>query len=316
MHPRFLKTFLAVAQTGNITRAAALVNLAQSSVSDQVQALEAELGVELFARTRQGLRLSEAGAALKPYAEEILALTQEARSAAQAAAGQGVAALTIGALETIGAARLPQWLGRFQRSHPDMLLHVKIAGSADLLRGVVDGTMDAAFCFDREPRDRRLARRIVSHEPLVHIGPPAGLPEPAAGTGSAGAQRYIATEPGCIYRSMFDRACAEAGAAQPAAISEVGSIAAIGRLVASGAGRALVPRLAVADMLGRGELSELPWPGAATSAELVLVWRRRRVQPPALARFLAAADQLTADIRPADDRPRRAAPSRSYTYCP
>ncbi|TJW73014.1 MAG: LysR family transcriptional regulator, partial [Mesorhizobium sp.] len=78
MHPRLLKTFLAVARTRNITRAAAEVNLAQSSVSDQIQALEAELGADLFTRSRQGLELTPAGDALKPYAEGLLALADDA----------------------------------------------------------------------------------------------------------------------------------------------------------------------------------------------------------------------------------------------
>jgi DNA-binding transcriptional LysR family regulator len=58
MHPRLLKTFLAVARSRNVTRAAEQVHLAQSRVSDQIQALETELGAELFVRTRQGLLLT------------------------------------------------------------------------------------------------------------------------------------------------------------------------------------------------------------------------------------------------------------------
>src|SRR5690242_6782996 len=74
MNPRQLKTFLAVAKQGNITRAASEANLAQSSLSDQMQALEEELGVPLFERSRQGVTLTPAGDVLKSYAEEILAL--------------------------------------------------------------------------------------------------------------------------------------------------------------------------------------------------------------------------------------------------
>jgi DNA-binding transcriptional LysR family regulator len=82
MHPRLLKTFLAVARHRNITRAAREVHLAQSSVSDQIQSLESELGVTLFTRSRQGLDLTASGAALKPYAEEILQLPSEPNVAA------------------------------------------------------------------------------------------------------------------------------------------------------------------------------------------------------------------------------------------
>ncbi|TIS20010.1 LysR family transcriptional regulator, partial [Mesorhizobium sp.] len=84
MHPRLLKTFLAVARTRKVTRAAGELNLAQSSVSDQIQALEAELGATLFIRSRQGLDLTPAGEALQPYAEELLALADDARAAIDA----------------------------------------------------------------------------------------------------------------------------------------------------------------------------------------------------------------------------------------
>ena len=108
MHPRLLKTFLAVARHRNITRAAREVHLAQSSVSDQVQSLESELGVALFTRSRQGLDLTTAGEALKPYAEEILRLAEKARIAVEATTGKTAGTVTIGALETIAAVKLPQ----------------------------------------------------------------------------------------------------------------------------------------------------------------------------------------------------------------
>src|SRR5690242_8654965 len=103
MNPRQLKTFLAVIRHGNLTRAAAEVNLAQSSLSDQIQVLEEELGTELFLRPRQGVALTPAGATLKAYAEEILALNDEAKAAVRAAAGNLEQSITLGTLETIAS---------------------------------------------------------------------------------------------------------------------------------------------------------------------------------------------------------------------
>lgn len=106
-----------------MTRAAEQVRLAQSSVSDQIQVLETELGAELFVRTRQGLFLTPAG---------------EARAAVETAAAHIGNSLTIGALETIGAARLPQWLGAFQRRQPDVNVHLKLAASGELMQGLTN----------------------------------------------------------------------------------------------------------------------------------------------------------------------------------
>lgn len=293
MHPRLLKTFLAVARSRSITRAAEVVHLAQSSVSDQIQALETELGATLFTRAKSGLELTPAGLALKPIAEDLLRLDGEARAAVQAAAGSTSGQVTVGALETIASARLAPWLPGFQAGHPDIIVRMKVAGSGVLLRQLEDGEIDVAFCFDRHDfaknaAEERFASCTIAAEPLVLIAAP--------GRGSTGHDlaalatlSFVATEPGCIYRHMFDTAFAEAGVAAPRLAAEVGSIGAIARLVAAGAGPALVPRLAVTDALARGEIVELPWPGPMRTAPLTMIWRRRRVQPPVLKQLLTAA---------------------------
>ncbi len=308
MHPRLLKTFLAVARHRNITRASREVHLAQSSVSDQIQSLESELGVALFTRSRQGLELTAAGEALKPYAEEILQLADEARIAVETITGAIAATVTVGALETIAAVKLPQWLAAFQGDHPEIGLRLKIAGSDALLRQLEEGEIDVAFCFDKGGVDERLARRTISAEPLVlvaSVGNAAALRQGDLAT--LAAMRFVVTEPGCVYRHLFDEAFAETGAAAPKLAAEVGSIGAIAGLVASGVGMGLVPRLAVAEALDRGDIVELPWPGSAFSASLVMIWRRRRVQPPALKLLLA--DENFAALRSAGGRPRHAVSS-------
>ena len=301
MHPRLLRTFLAVARSRNITRAAEAVHLAQSSVSDQVQTLEAELGAALFTRTKSGLELTAAGLALKPIAEELLRLDGEARAAVLLAAGRTSGTLTIGALETIASARLAPWLPTFQASHPDITVRMTVTDSGTLRQLLRDGDIDVAFCFERRDgakgtADERLARRTIGAEPLVLVAAPGQDTAPRDLVALA-ALRFVATEPGCIYRHMVDTAFAEADMAAPKLAAEVGSIGAIARLVAAGAGLGLVPRLAVSDALERGDLVELPWPGRAQAAPLTMIWRRRRVQPPALRHLLAAARDMLAPER-------------------
>ncbi|RVD36071.1 LysR family transcriptional regulator, partial [Mesorhizobium sp. M8A.F.Ca.ET.023.02.2.1] len=200
MHPRLLRTFLAVARSRNITRAAEAVHLAQSSVSDQIQSLEAELGTALFTRSKSGLELTPAGLALKPIAEELLRLDGEARAAVLAAAGQTSGALTIGALETIASARLAPWLPGFQASHPDITVRMKVADSGTLLRQLEEGDIDVAFCFDRRDvsnggADQRFARRTIAAEPLALVAAPgqSAVPRDLA---ALAAKRFVATEPG------------------------------------------------------------------------------------------------------------------------
>ncbi|MFF1797436.1 LysR family transcriptional regulator, partial [Kitasatospora sp. NPDC058263] len=76
-----LRYFLAVAETRHFTRAAEAAHVAQPSLSQQIRALERELGAELFHRTRGNIALTDAGDALLPLARRILADTESARLA-------------------------------------------------------------------------------------------------------------------------------------------------------------------------------------------------------------------------------------------
>ncbi|ESZ73900.1 LysR family transcriptional regulator [Mesorhizobium sp. L103C105A0] len=305
-----LKTFLAVARHRNITRAAREVHLAQSSVSDQIQSLESELGIVLFIRSRHGLDLTTAGDALKPYAEEILQLAEEARIAAEATTGMTAGTVTVGALETIATVKLPQWLAAFRGDHPEIGLRLKIAGSDALLRQLEESEIDVAFCFDKGGLDERLARRTISAEPLVLVASPEHAPASGQSDLAAlAAMRFVVTETGCVYRHLFDTAFAEMAAPETCRRSRQhrrhcgpggdwcrhGPGAAAGRCRRARSRRDR--RIAVA--------------GPARTASLVMIWRRRRVQPPALKLLLAAAARNFAALRSAGDRPRHAEPSLS-----
>ncbi len=306
MNPRQLKTFLAVIRHENLTRAAAEVNLAQSSLSDQIQALEEELGAELFLRSRQGVVPTAAGSVLKAYAEEILALNDEANAAVSAAAGSVEQSVTLGTLETIATERLAPWLSLFRKKNPDVGLKLKVGGSGELLAQLQQGSIDVAFTFDRGQQDERFLTRRICSEPLVLIAGGDSQARPPVSLAALSTAPFVTTETGCIYRHLFDTAFAEAQIAAPSIVTEADSIATIIRLVSSGTGYGLVPRLAVGPAATRGDVVELPWPGNPPVASLVMMWRRRRVQPPALTLLLQSASEELSPLRPADARLRHA----------
>jgi DNA-binding transcriptional LysR family regulator len=301
MRPSLLKTFLAVADARNVTRAAAEVHLAQSSVSDQILQLETELGTALFARSRTGLELTAAGKTLRPYAQEILSLMQEAGAAVAASAEQGTGSVRIGALETIASTTLPKWLTAFRSALPGIDVKLRITGSAGLFQLLRGGDIDVAFCFERDNLDGRWMKRVVTQELLILVASPAqGLALSGQDLATLARQRFVATSVGCVYRSLLDEALDEAGISAPQIAIEVDSIRALARLVGAGAGLALLPRLAVSDELSRGELVALPWPGAVRSVSLVAISRRQRVQSPALRQLFAYVSMAAMQVRPTD----------------
>ncbi len=288
MQLKHLRTFLSVASTLNFTKAAEKVHLAQSSVTEQIQALESDLGVALFDRSQRKLELTEAGATLVEYAESLLALASDARAAVGASAGTVRGVLAVGALETLAARWLPPLLGEFQARHPGVQVNLQIAGTGELRNAVRDGSLDLCFAFTEPPAGLGLRSECVGADELVLLVP-AGHPltgHASVGPQQAAGQRFLVTAPGCAYRQMFDSAFADAGAGRPAIAGEYGSLGAIAGLVRAGLGCALVPRLATGGM--DGALAALPWDGPSKRVAIHMIWRPRQL-PAALHCLLEAA---------------------------
>ncbi|MGY2733526.1 LysR family transcriptional regulator [Sphingomonas sp. UYP23] len=203
MHPRYLRTFIAAATTLNFTRAALAVHLAPSSVSEQMQALEAELGTPLFDRSRRKVRLTAAGEVLLTYARELIDLSDEARTSVATASRGDRGTLTIGVLETLASHWLPQVLAEFHRDHPGIALSLQVAGSGELKAAVRGGTLDVCFAFNTKP-DLDLIVRTLDHTRMVAIVPSDHrcaemdrLARPDLAT-----EAFIVSQKGCVYRHL------------------------------------------------------------------------------------------------------------------
>lgn len=302
MNPRLIRTFLAVLRHRSFTRAAEDVHLAQSSVSDQIQVLEGELGTPLFIRSRTGLKPTPAATALRPYAEEMLRLDGEARTAVANTIRLERQPLTIGALETIASHRLASWLPGFATDHPNVDVKLRVAGSGELLRRLEHGEIDVAIGFHETAPAGHFSIRTLTTERLALIGRIDG-DEGFANPAALSAQEFVVTETGCVYRRIFDEFFGTSGVATPKLAAEVESIGAIISFVATSSFLGLVPRLAVESALPQGKIKELgcgDFPNPVVP--LTMIWRRRRVQPTALKQFLEAAAAHFAPLRSAGDR--------------
>ncbi|NYZ16232.1 LysR family transcriptional regulator [Azospirillum sp. RWY-5-1] len=297
MQIKHLRTFTAVASALNVTRAAERLHLAQSSVTEQIQALEADLGAILFDRSKRRLRLTDAGRRLLDHATDLLSLADEARSAVAELADQPSGSLTVGGLETLCSSLLPPVLTTFCTAHPAVAVRMAAAGSGELRSGVRAGDIDVAFVFGDGPPEDGVERATVARERLSIIAPPghrlAG--RNAVARDDLADEPFLVTVTGCVYRRMFDEAFPVAGVGRPRLAGEFGSIGAIRALVAAGLGCALVPECAAAAATG---LTVLPWVGEADHVPVSMLWRRRRVQPPGLRLFLATVRGGIGAIRP------------------
>ena len=169
MNLRQLQYFLATAEQGSFTAAARSLYVAQPSLSEQVRQLEAELGVELFARVGRGIALTEAGRALRPEAERVLAGVDQARDVVRDVRELRGGTLSFGMFGTASDYLIADLVGDFRRRYPDVRLRLVGQNSSLVADAVRTGRLEAALVV-LPVDDDGLELRPVHREELVVVG--------------------------------------------------------------------------------------------------------------------------------------------------
>ena len=292
MELRQLATFREVATTLSFTQAAATLGYVQSSVTAQIQALEADLGVPLFDRLGKRIVLTDAGRKLVGYAEKILALSDEAHSVI-AGEVEPVGALTISAPESLCTYRLPTVLREFRRRYPQVQLTFSPAPSLDMRRRVSEGLLDLAFVIEEPIQSVNLMAEALVREPILLLAPPdhplaaqrevhvadlAGVP-------------MLLTEKGCTYRRLFEQALSAGGIYLSTAL-EFSSVEAIKQCVMTGMGITVLPAMAVSRELAEGRLVVLRWAERPLEVLTQIIWHKDKWLSPALNAFIEVTHNL------------------------
>ena len=194
-----LRSFVAVADTGGVTRASGLLNLTQSAVSMQLKRLEESLGASLLDRTGRTIGLTAQGEQLLGYARRMLALNDEVYGRLTATEFEGE--LTLGVPHDIVYPVIPTVLRQFAKSYP----RVKVQLVSSFTRKLMDE-------FNRGEIDMMLTTEdsvgtggeTLTQIPLIWVGAPGG---------QAWKQRplRLAFEQRCIFRQFVQRRLDEAG---------------------------------------------------------------------------------------------------------
>jgi LysR family transcriptional activator of glutamate synthase operon len=287
MELRQLRYLIAVAEEQHFTRAAAREHVAQPALSQQIQRLEAELGVTLVQRTTRRVAMTEAGELLVARARRALAELEAAHAELQSLAGVQAGRLSVGALHTMGPVDLSLLLADFHSSYPGVELTVREQSSEELAEMLRDDEIDLAFLSVTE--------RIQSHgltlHPLVSEELVAVLPgdHPLAGRprvrlGELAQDSFISFRVGARLRELLVTAAAAAGF-EPRIALESNESRRIRSLVSRGLGVAILPR------------SDADGPGAAVAVsalvgpslrrDVTLASRAQRRPSPAAQAFLA-----------------------------
>ncbi|MDV9170507.1 LysR substrate-binding domain-containing protein [Streptomyces sp. W16] len=281
-----LQYFVAVAETRHFTRAADLVHVAQPSLSQQIKALERELGADLFLRARGNITLTDAGEALLPLARRILADADTARHEVLELVQLRSGRIRLGATPSLCTGLLPDVLRAFHDRYPGIRLLIEEGGSHDLVRELARGALDLALVVLPLPTPSPALTTVeLLREDLVVVSSPEA---PAPGRGQTvrisdlEGERLVMFRHGYDLRELTVAACRAEGF-EPDFAVEGGEMDAVLGFVRAGLGVAVVPRM-VATRSGRGlRVTPLARPGLHRTIALA---HRSDVAPPRAAREL------------------------------
>jgi LysR family nitrogen assimilation transcriptional regulator len=171
MDSRQLRYFVKVVETGSLTRAAAVLHVAQSAISMHMRNLEEDLGAELLVRKRSGVEPTAQGQLLFEHARNILRQFEQARQEVASLGSEPHGEVALGIPATVSPVLVRPLLERVRERMPKVVPHIVEAMSGYLLEWLHSGRLDAAILFHSQPFSG-LRQTVIGVENLYLVGPP------------------------------------------------------------------------------------------------------------------------------------------------
>jgi LysR family hydrogen peroxide-inducible transcriptional activator len=281
-----LRYMVAVARTGNFSRAAKLCHVSQPSLSQQIQKLEKELGVRLFERHRTRTRLTASGERFLPRAERVLNELEEARREAENIHALVQGEVIVGVLPTIAPYFLPPVVAAFGKKYPGVAITMIEETTASLVGMMNRHEIDFALASLPIP-DGQMEVQILFEEELV-LAIPAGHPLERRKSIAADDLEdlpFVLMREGHCLGDQVMRFC-ERSHFEPKVRSRSAQMETILALVQAGQGVSLIPAMARRQAQGGARYRSLKEPRPKRA--VVAFWHRRRPLHRAATEFLAA----------------------------
>lgn len=276
-----LRILSAVAKNGSMNRAALELHTVQSNVTARVRQLEDELGVSLFVRHSRGVRLNDAGERLYSYSGQINALFHEAMaSVKENGVPKGI--LRIGSLEHTAALRLPPMLEQYTVRYPTVALTITTGNSSDLVRQVLDQTLDGAFVLGPVNVSGLREEPIFCEHLALFTGLSIRNMEELQ---HADNLKALVLAQGCSYRKLLTDVLERHRIKHQ--VIALASFDAIRSLVQSNAGVALLPKEILAGPWKDARVAIHELPEASAQVETVFISRTARSRSSAFEAFLS-----------------------------
>lgn len=281
-----LRYMVAVARTGNFSRAAKQCHVSQPSLSQQIQKLEKELGVRLFERHRTRTRLTSAGELFLPRAERVLHELEEARREAEDIHALVQGEVIVGVLPTIAPYFLPPVVAAFGQKYPGVAITMIEETTASLIGMMSRHEIDFALASLPIP-DGQMEVQLLLEEELFLAIPPGHPLERRKSIATADLEQlpFVLMREGHCLGDQVMRFC-ERNQFQPRVRSRSAQMETILALVEAGQGVSLIPAMARQHARGAASYRSLKEPRPARA--VVAFWHRRRPLNRAATEFLAA----------------------------
>ena len=278
-----LRYFAKVADLENVTRAAEACHVSQPSLSQQIAKLERELGQPLFERLGRGVRLTEAGKMFKRYSDQILSLTEDARTRVTDDRDSG--RITLAAIPTIAPYYLPGVLTRFAKEAPRVQVEIVEETTANILRLLAEGAIDLAILALPIQAEHVYTKTLFTEELFAVL--PSGHPltkKPRVGLKDLVLEPFVVlNEAHCLTGATMSF-CAR-HSASPVITARSHQLLTVLELVRLGQGVSLIPAMAVPKGRDAGrEYRSLA--GDKPSRTIALAWNRMRYQTQIFKRFV------------------------------
>lgn len=255
MDIRHFKTFIKLVELESFTQAAEALSYTQAAISIQIQQLEKRLGVRLFDRFNQEVRLTEDGQRFVEYAYDVLRAYERAENF-RFNDGERKGLLRIGTVDSLATSVFPEIMHIYHRKNPQVQIHLEISRTEDLIRMIEHNELDVMHTLDEKIYAPNLLKHREDAERILFVSANPSLKGKHMTLEDVLEEPFLLTEKNASYRYTLERYLAHRSYQLESTV-EVGNTDVIVKLLKKGFGISFVPYFSVKEELEAGHLFEL-----------------------------------------------------------
>lgn len=283
MDIRHIKYFLAIAEEKSISRAAKKLYISQPPLSQQLRALEEELGVRLFERTTRSLEITDAGKVFRERALQIVELMGSTVKEVRDSVSEMQGTLSVGFVASSGAALLPHRIPDFNRHYPEITFKIREGSTHRILDLLNSGVIEVGIV--RTPFNLENYEYIeLPGEGMVAVAGGEFLGEEKKGTMSLNELEGLPLIIDKRFEKLIIGACQQAGFI-PKVLCEGEDSRSLLGWASSGMGVAVVPRSA-GEMLPLADVVVREIKNTSLNTKTLITWVRNRALSKAAQKFI------------------------------